>query len=208
MPAVNENHQRLCPSEGWAAYLQGEVLPSLAALAPFGDDVLEIGPGPGAATEWLRHRARRVTAIELDEQAAGRLRTRFAGTNVHVDRGDATTLPYADDAFDAVGCFTMLHHVPTLRGQQAIVGEALRVLRPGGALLASDSLASPGLHEFHEGDTYNPLDPAVLVVMLRSLGFERVTLRIDDSLQFVAHKPAPIPADDDQCHKPERTDTP
>ncbi len=206
MPVVNENHQRLCPSEGWAEYLHGEVLPSLAALAPLGEDVLEIGPGPGAATEWLRHRTTHVTAIELDDEAVARLRTRFAGTNVRVDRGDATTLPYADDAFDAVGCFTMLHHVPTLPRQRAIVAEALRVLRPGGALLGSDSLASQGLHSFHEGDTYNPLDPAVLVAMLRSLGFERLTVRIDDALQFVAHKPAIVT--DDQCQPAERTDTP
>jgi hypothetical protein len=64
------------------------------------------------------------------------------------------------------------------------------VLRPGGALFGSDSLASDDLHRFHEGDTYNPIEPASLLVRLQALGFARITIMVDDDLRFVAHKPA------------------
>ena len=38
--------------------------------------------------------------------------------------------------------------------------QILRVLRPGGVLVGSDSLPSQSLHAFHEGDIYNPVEPA------------------------------------------------
>src|ERR1017187_2259661 len=62
--------------------------------------------------------------------------------------------------FDSVGSFTMLHHVATLALQNKILAEAFRVLRPGGVLIGSDSLASNDLHHFHAGDTYNPIEAA------------------------------------------------
>ena len=94
--------------------------------------MLEIGPGPGAATGWLLERVADFTALEADEAAATRLATRYPGNNVTVDIGDATQMPYGDESFDSVGLFTMLHHVPTAAAQHQILAEALRVLRPEG----------------------------------------------------------------------------
>ncbi len=88
----------------------------------------------------------------------------------------------------------MLHHVPTPALQNAILAEALRVLRPGGVLIASDSLASDGLHHFHEGDTYNPVEPGSLVCRLQTLGFGGLTVMVDDVLKFVARKSQPAEA--------------
>lgn len=170
--------------------MQNEILPSLVQHADLGDDLLEMGPGPGAATEWLRHRVKRLTVLEIDETAAGKLAERYAGSNVEVVIGDATKLSYPDGSFDSVGCFTMLHHVPTAALQNKILAEALRVLRPGGALIASDSLASDGLHHFHEGDTYYPLDPGTVVSRLQTIGFGALTVMLDDRLKFIARKPA------------------
>jgi len=187
---MNENHARTCPSPEWAAYIQNDILPSLVQHADLGDDLLEIGPGPGAATEWLRHRVKRLTVLEIDEAAAARLAEKYAESNVEVVIGDATKLSYPDGSFDSVGSFTMLHHVPTRELQNKILAEALRVLRPGGVLIASDSLASDGLHHFHEGDTYNPIDPGAIVSRLQTIGFEALTVMIDDRLKFIARKPA------------------
>ncbi len=197
---MNENHQRLCPSLEWAAYLEGEVLPELLRHAQLGDEMLEIGPGPGASTEWLRHRVKRLVAVEVDPDAAALLSKRFVDTNVEVHRADGTHLDLPEGSFDSVGCFTMLHHVPTALLQNTLLGEALRVLRPGGVLIGSDSLASTGLHHFHADDTYNPVDPAGLLVRLQTLGFGSVTLLVDDTLKFVARKPqlpAPAPESDE-----------
>ena len=84
----------------------------------------------------------------------------------------------------------MLHHVPTPAPQNKILAEVLRVLRPGGVLIGSDSLASNDLHHFHDGDTYNPVDPAWLLSRLQTLGFGEITIIVDETLKFVAHKSA------------------
>ncbi|HEX6933772.1 MAG TPA: class I SAM-dependent methyltransferase [Streptosporangiaceae bacterium] len=187
---MNENHARVCGSPEWAAYIQDEILPSLTQHADLGEEMLEIGPGPGAATEWLRGRVKRLTAVEIDEAAAAMLAARYAGTNVEVMTGDATELSWQDESFDSVGSFTMLHHVPTAALQNKILAEAFRVLRPGGALIASDSVASNGLHHFHEGDTYNPIEPATIISRLQTIGFGSLIVMVDDTLRIVARKPA------------------
>jgi hypothetical protein len=65
------------------------------------------------------------------------------------------------------------------------------VLKPGGTFLGSDSLLSNGLHHFHEGDDYNPVDPASFLVRLQAVGFTRLTIVVDYDLKFVARKPDP-----------------
>jgi len=196
---MNENHAKVCTSPEWAQYIQTAVLPALTKDIELGDRMLEIGPGPGAATEWLCTRVSRLTAIEVDEAAAALLAARYAGQNVAIMTGSATALTYPSDSFDSVGCFTMLHHVPTIALQNKILAEALRVLRPGGVLIGSDSLASSDLHHFHADDTYNPVDPGSLLSRLQTLGFGHITVIVDDIVKFIAAKPAdPPPADSQQ----------
>ena len=185
---VNENHDQLLGTPEWAAFLHDEVLPAATRGVDLGDDMLEIGPGPGAATSWLRERVRRLAAVDLSADSAAALRERFSGTNVSVVAGDATELGYPDGSFDSVGTFTMLHHVPTRRLQDAIFAEALRVLRPGGTLVGSDSLASDRLHHFHEGDTYNPVEPTSLLARLQTLGFAEVSVTAGQRLLFWARR--------------------
>ncbi len=187
---MNPDHEKLCGSPDWAAYLQEQILPVVTAGVSLGQDMLEIGPGPGAATAWLQERVAHLTVLEADEAAAARLAANYPGSSLTVDIGDATQLPYGDESFDSVGSFTMLHHVPTAAAQYQILAEALRVLRPGGLLAGSDSLASNDLHHFHHDDTYNPAEPATLLVWLRSLGFAPVTITVGDVLMFTARKPA------------------
>ena len=189
---MNENHAKLCPSPEWAAWLQGEILPVLAAQAGLGEEMLEVGPGPGAATGWLRDKVKRLVALEADEQAATALAAKYPG--VEVLTGDATAMSFPDGSFDSAGSFTMLHHVPTAAAQDRLLAEVLRVLRPGGVLIGSDSLASNDLHHFHVGDVYNPVEPAALLTRLRTLGFGKVVIGVDDVLTFVACKPASVAA--------------
>jgi len=186
---MNPDHEKLCGSQEWAADLRAQILPVVTAGVSLGKDMLEIGPGPGAATAWLLERVAHLTALEADEAAAARLAARYPGS-VTVDIGDATQMPYGDESFDSVGSFTMLHHVPTAAAQHQILAEALRVLRPGGWLAGSDSLASNDLHCFHHDDTYNPAEPSTLLVWLRALGFTPITITVGDELMFTACKPA------------------
>ena len=52
--------------------------------------------------------------------------------------------------------------------------------QPGAALVASDSLASDGLAGMHEGDTYNPVDPATLPDRLAAAGFGDIQVRTNE----------------------------
>src|SRR5581483_1913867 len=132
---MNENHANLCGSREWAEHLESDVLGPLVGTVQLGDVMLELGPGPGAATRWLRHRVERLVALELDPESGARLAAELAGTNVTVEIGDSTSVPFPDESFDSVACFTMLHHVPTQQEQFATLREAFRVLRPGGVLV-------------------------------------------------------------------------
>jgi len=185
---MNENHA-LCATPEWADHIHREVLGALLSEIDLGDEMLEIGPGPGAATEWLRKRVRRLVAIEVDPKAAQELATRYAGANVEVVTGDATALDFDDASFDSVGTFTMLHHLPTVALQNEVLSEAWRVLRPGKILVGSDSLGTTELHDFHAGDTYNPVEPSSLIPRLQTIGFDHVMVSVGYDIRFVARKP-------------------
>ena len=46
--------------------------------------MLEIGPGPGAATEWLRQRLRDLTVVDLDDEGGGEADRALRGQQRHV----------------------------------------------------------------------------------------------------------------------------
>ena len=177
---VNENHKQ-CGSDEWRAVVRDAILPWALGDVDLGDDVLEIGPGYGATTDVLGERLPRLTAVEIDEELAAMLKERFAGNAaVNIVIGDATALDFPDSQFSGAACFTMLHHVGTQQLQDCLLSEVLRVLRPGGVLVAGDSLASPELAAHHEGDTYNPIDPDQLRDRLVSIGFRGVEVKTND----------------------------
>ena len=105
--------QLVLPIELVAADDSGLDLPWVLSGATLGDEVLEVGPGPGLTTDFLKERVSRLTTIEYDPRLADRLRERLAGTNVAVVTGDATKMPFEPDRFSAVASFTMLHHLPS-----------------------------------------------------------------------------------------------
>ena len=173
---MNRTHLEYLASPAWADALQTDLLPWLESIIQLGDDVLEIGPGPGLTTDLLRHRVAAVTAVEIDADLAADLKTRLAGTNVEVIWGDGTELPLPDDRFSAATCFAMLHHMPSAAAQDQLFAELHRVLRPGGSFVATDSLDTERIRRAHTDDTYVPLDPATLESRLRTAGFADITL--------------------------------
>jgi SAM-dependent methyltransferase len=177
---VNEAH-RQCGSDEWRAMMRDVILPWALGEADLGEDVLEVGPGYGATTDVLCRSVPRLTSVEIDDALAAMLTERFEGfPSVEIVHGDATDLTYADDRFSGAACFTMLHHVPTAEQQDRLFAEVARVLRPGALLVASDALASDELAAHHEGDTYNPVDPASLTARLEAAGFADVEVRANE----------------------------
>ena len=95
-----------------------------------GRRVLEIGCGMGCmAMNWAQ-RGADVTAIDLNPVSIAQTKLRFElfGLSGDVREADAEDLPFADDSFDFVYSWGVLHHTPGIR--QAI-DEVYRVLRPG-----------------------------------------------------------------------------
>ncbi|HEU5151907.1 MAG TPA: class I SAM-dependent methyltransferase [Iamia sp.] len=176
---MNEGHA-ICDSPEWRATVRDLIIPWARAGVDLGDDVVEVGPGYGATTDVFRHEVARLTSVEIDPTLADRLAERLAGTNVTVVEGDATALDLPDGRFTGAVCFSMLHHVPTPALQDRIFAEIARVLRPGAPLVAADSVHSPDLEEFHEGDTYVPLDPATIADRLAAQGFVAVEVEHHD----------------------------
>ncbi|MGB8890112.1 MAG: class I SAM-dependent methyltransferase, partial [Candidatus Korobacteraceae bacterium] len=124
-------------------------MPWALSTAELGDRVLELGPGPGLATDLLRQRVRSLTAIEVDPILAESLGRRLRGSNVRIVVGDATEMPFPAEQFSSVVSFTMLHHVSSIALQDQLFAEVRRVLKPGGVFVGSDSRQSWQMRMIH-----------------------------------------------------------
>jgi SAM-dependent methyltransferase len=187
---MNKAHLAGCSSAEWAEAVRKWIIPWVLEGVELGDDVLEIGPGPGLTTDVLRETVPQLTAVELDPDLAGALTARMAGTNVTVVQADATDTGLPARRFTGAVCLSMLHHVPSPEQQDAVFAEALRVLRPGGILVGEDSLDSTKVREAHVDDVYVPLVPDVLAGRLTAQGFTGIEITTNDwAVRFRAHRP-------------------
>ena len=189
---MNRLHQWLCRSDLWRSTV-AQRLPWTIGETNLGPNVLEIGPGPGLTTDLLRTSVPRLTALELDATLAGTLSSRLKGSNVRVIEGDATGMPFGESVFSGVVSFTMMHHVPSQELQDKVLLEVLRVLRPGGFFVGSDSLQNWLMRIIHVGDTLVPVNPETFGARLESAGFEMLEVEKDSqAFRFCARRP-PVP---------------
>ena len=109
----------------------------LVSPLPTGGDVLDVANGLAAQDPVIAaaSRPRSLTALNItwSQLEAGRGRLRDAGARAVC--GDACRLPFADGSFDGVISVEAAFH---FRSRAAFFAEALRVLRPGGAVSMSD----------------------------------------------------------------------
>jgi SAM-dependent methyltransferase len=188
---VNEVHLQLCGGDEWAETVERFIIPWTLDGIDLGDDVLEVGPGPGRTTDVLLRMAPRLTAAEVDPDLAARLARRLAGTGVEVVHADGTDMPFPAGRFSSALSFTMLHHVPSAARQDRLLAEVARVLRPGGVLAGVDSLDSDDFRALHEGDVCVPVDPDGLVGRLTDAGFADAAVEVNEfALRFRATTPS------------------
>jgi ubiquinone/menaquinone biosynthesis C-methylase UbiE len=173
---MNILHRRYCRSDGWRQAVHRGMMPWVLDEVELGANVLEIGPGPGVTTDWLRERVASLTCVEIDRELADALKARLGGTNVKVVEGDATRMEFADASFDAAVCFTVLHHVPSREFQDRLLAEAYRVLKLGGWFYGSDSTTSFRFRLFHVFDTCVPIEPDGFAARLEAAGFAEVQI--------------------------------
>ena len=99
-------------------------------LAPqLGEDILDLGCGDGQLTERIVAAGAIVAGVDASPQMIAAARKR----GISAQEGAAESLPFADRSFTAVFSNAALHWV---RGQDAMMDEVHRVLRPGGRFVA------------------------------------------------------------------------
>jgi SAM-dependent methyltransferase len=173
---VNAFETWFCGSPFWRYVTQRQLLPWILQGSELGEHVLELGAGPGAATEELGHLAARVTSLEYDHAFAAKLGARVSGGSVAVIQGDAATLPFSDGTFSSAIAILMLHHLRSNELQDRAFSEIWRVLRPGGVFLAFE-IQDGWLHKVgHIRSTFVPVTPASAFARLTTAGFSKVTV--------------------------------
>jgi SAM-dependent methyltransferase len=120
----------------------------LAAMVPLdGQRIIELGCGAAQLARALlkRHPASRVTALEVDERQHAK---NLANPQERLDfvAAGAQAIPAVDASFDLALMLKSLHHVPTPL-MPAALGEAARVLRPGGHLYVSEPVYAGPFNE-------------------------------------------------------------
>jgi len=122
------------------------------------DTILDVGMGTGRAVEFFNDRNRSVVGVEL--VAAQIVQARRKGISPRcLIQADGTALPFANNSFDAVCEFGMLHHV---EHPDRVISEMFRVARK--AVFISDS------NRFGQGNVFGRL----LKLALYKLGFWRL----------------------------------
>ncbi|MGB7028073.1 MAG: class I SAM-dependent methyltransferase [Candidatus Acidiferrum sp.] len=171
---MNRFENWFCASSFWRGVTRKQLLPWLMNGAELGDHLLEIGAGPGAATEELRKYAGRVTSLEYSHAFAVGLARRTQSAKGAVLRGDASALPFASQTFSAAIAILVLHHLRSRDAQERAFEEVFRVLRPGGIFLALEIQDGWLNRLLHIRSTFVPLAASSVQARLAATGFSSV----------------------------------
>lgn len=107
--------------------LAGGVLEWLDAQP--GEYILDLGCGDGQLTQRLKETGAHVLGVDASAEMVAAARAR----GVEAEQAPAEQLPFRDATFDAVFSNAALHWV---RGQDAMLAQVHRVLKPGGRFVA------------------------------------------------------------------------
>jgi ArsR family transcriptional regulator len=157
------------PGRSWSAWARalGHLLPPLC--------VADLGCGEGALAREIARFAAEVVGVEPDAATLARARAaaRKAGLrNVRWRRAPRDALPFEDACFDVALLSQVLH---ALEEPARAVGEAARIVKPGGRVLVLDLLphreawVRERLAHVHLG-----FEPATVGAWLRQAGLEAV----------------------------------
>ena len=110
--------------------------------------VADIGCGAATQCALWAHAGHHVFGVDINEPLInlGRERAAAAGLKIDLRSGTATELPWSSESMDVCLCPELLEHVADW---QAVIREAVRVLKPGGVLyLSTTNKLCPQQEEF------------------------------------------------------------
>ncbi|WP_175427940.1 class I SAM-dependent methyltransferase [Rhodococcus pyridinivorans] len=160
---------------------RGAVYAALREAADWiGRHVVDVGCGSGFHLPMFAADARTVTGIEPHPPLVAAARTRVKGLpSVTVTEGSAADMPLPDASVDLVHARTAYFFGP---GCGAGILEAMRVLRPGGALAVVDLDATAHPYGDWMRDDLPHYDPVAVEAFFEAQGFD--LRRIDTLWEF------------------------
>lgn len=147
---------------------------ALGLLAPVaGEDILEVGFGPGRTLGLLADRGAHAIGVDVAEamvRLAERRNSESVGSGaVTLHQGDGTTLPLEDRSVDAVLSVHNLYFWPE---PEATLREVARVLRPGGRALVVFRGREHPLPARLDPDVYRDVTTADCIEWMARAGLE------------------------------------
>jgi len=141
--------------------------------------IADLGAGEGTFSQLLARRAKRVIAIDNSEKMVefgAELARKHGVKNLEYRLGDIENIPIKSGTVDLAFFSQALHHA---QHPQAAVGEAYRILKPGGRIVVLDLLR----HSFPEAremyaDVWLGFTEVEVGRFLRETGFKHISISI------------------------------
>ncbi len=172
IPSPNIWHwPHLYEAENRAQDVDGAVFEAIRSVADWaGKTVVDVGCGSGFHLPIFAADAESVLGVEPHEPLAAAARSRVVDlSNVEVQTAGAESLPVADGSVDLVHARTAYFFGP---GCGPGIREAMRVLRPGGALVVVDLDATASPYGDWMRADLPQYDPAAVEAFFDAQGFE------------------------------------
>ncbi|HID55444.1 TPA: class I SAM-dependent methyltransferase [Candidatus Poribacteria bacterium] len=124
------------PPEQVYGYMVKDVIAKLEVNEK--DDLLEVGCATGRLSYEMSKIAHSVVGIDFSERMIRRAVETYGEYDLRFYVAEAAALPFPDNSFDKVLCYSVFHDFPSRSYGDKALSEILRVCRPGGVILIGD----------------------------------------------------------------------